>query len=469
MLLETAVLLAAAGLSTTRAFVLPKRDRSDFYQIGTQEHIFPYLAGAGPYFSYPENYGIPVDPPKECKITQVQLLARHGERYPTKSRGKKLLNTWNTLQKYPHEFNGSLAFINDDYEFFIQNMDDLEMETTTQNSINAINPYTGEMDAKKHAQQFLAQYEEFLEDNREFAVFAASSQRVHDTAQYFIDSLGDKFNISLQVVSEEPSAGANTLSPGYSCPAWNPDEYADIIDAFSTDFLKDIATRMNKENHGLNLTKSDAENLFSWCAYELNARGFSEICNLFTPEELIRYSYYDDLSSYYEDGPGYPMIQAVGANYLNASVKLLKESDDLDQKVWLSFTHDTDILNYLTTLGLFDDDKDLDPSTVPFRNHVFHKSWMIPQGARVYTQKYQCKNDSYIRYVVNDAVIPLENCSDGPGFSCEAEEFYDYANQRMEGQNFFEACNTSSVSNTTELTFFWDWNTTQYNATLLQE
>ncbi|CAI4242363.1 BAM_G0000880.mRNA.1.CDS.1 [Saccharomyces cerevisiae] len=39
----------------------------------------------------------------------------------------------------------------------------------------------------------------------------------------------------------------------------------------------------------------------------------------------------------------------------NASVKLLKESEVQDQKVWLSFTHDTDILNYLTTIGIIDD------------------------------------------------------------------------------------------------------------------
>lgn len=463
------MLMALAGLYTAHALSIPKKYKADVKNIGTQEHIFPYLAGSGPYFSYPNDYGISADTPSGCEISQIQLLARHGERYPSKSKGKKLLKTWNTLQHFPYQFNGSLSFIDDDYEFFIQDLDNLEMETTTENSVNAINPYTGEMDAKKHAQEFLAQYADFLEDNREFAVFAASSQRVHDTAQFFIDSLGDKFNISLQVVSEEPSAGANTLSPGYSCPAWNPDEYEDIIGSYSTTYLKAIAERLNRENSGLNLTVTDAYNLFDWCAFELNARGYSEICDVFSPEELIHYSYYDDLTAYYEDGPGYPLIQAVGALYFNASIKLLQQSEQLDQKVWLSFTHDTDILNYLTTVGLFDDEKKLDPSYIPFRNHVFHKSWFIPQGARVYTQKYRCSNEFYIRYVVNDAVIPLENCSDGPGFSCEANKFYKYAENRTANQDFYQSCNVSSVSNITELTFFWDWNTTHYNATLLKE
>ncbi|SCU77222.1 LAFA_0A00276g1_1 [Lachancea sp. 'fantastica'] len=458
-----------SGLYAVDAVAIPKNLKADLFNIGTQEHLFPFLAGSGPYFPYPESYGIPIEPPSGCELSQIQLLARHGERYPSKSKGKKLIKTWNKIQSYANNFNGSLSFIDEDYEFFIQNLDDLEMETTVQNSVNAINPYTGEMDAKKHAQEFVAQYADFLEANREFAVFAASSKRVHDTAQYFIDSLGDKFNVSLNVVSEDPSSGANTLSPGYACPAWNPDENDDILGNYSTAYLKELAGKLNKENRGLNLTTSDAYNLFDWCAFELNARGYSEICNVFTAEELIHYSYYNDLEAFYQDGPGYPLIQAVGALYFNASVKLLKQSEKLDQKVWLSFTHDTDILNYLTTVGLFDNGKNLDPSRIPFTDQVFHKSWLIPQGARVYTQKYQCSNDSYVRYVVNDAVIPLKNCSDGPGFSCKAEEFYEYAEKRVANQDFFEACNVSSVSNTTELTFFWDWNTTHYNATLLDE
>ncbi|CAI4832985.1 ADS_G0000030.mRNA.1.CDS.1 [Saccharomyces cerevisiae] len=51
----------------------------------------------------------------------------------------------------------------------------------------------------------------------------------------------------------------------------------------------------------------------------------------------------------------------------------------------------------------------------------------VPQGARVYTEKFQCSNDTYVRYVTNDAVVPIETCSTGPGFSCEINDCYDYA------------------------------------------
>ncbi|CAI4523724.1 BMB_G0021100.mRNA.1.CDS.1 [Saccharomyces cerevisiae] len=268
-------------------------------------------------------------------MKQVQMVGRHGERYPTVSKAKSIMATWYKLSNYTGQFNGSLSFLNDDYEFFIRDTKNLEMETTLANSVNVLNPYTGEMNAKRHARDFLAQYGYMVENQTSFAVFTSSSQRCHDTAQFFIDGLGDQFNISLQTISEAESAGANTLSAHHSCPAWDDDVNDDILKKYDTKYLSGIAKRLNKENKGLNLTSSDA--------------------NIFLHDELVRFSYGQDLETYYQTGPGYDVVRSVGANLFNASVKLLKESEAQDQKVWLSFTHDTDILNYLTTIGIIDD------------------------------------------------------------------------------------------------------------------
>nr|CAI6471098.1 AKR_HP1_G0022370.mRNA.1.CDS.1 [Saccharomyces cerevisiae] len=168
--------------------------------------------------------------------------------------------------------------------------------------------------------------------------------------------LGDQFNISLQTNSEAESAGANTSK----CSSF-----------------VGIAKRLNKENKGLNLTSSDATTFFAWCAYELNARGYSDICNIFTKDELVRFSYSQDLETYYQTGPGYDVVRSVGANLFNASVKLLKESEVQDQKVWLSFTHDTDILNYLTTIGIIDDKNNL---TAEYVSHSWSSTFLTDPG-----------------------------------------------------------------------------------------
>nr|CAI6379953.1 BPK_HP1_G0000030.mRNA.1.CDS.1 [Saccharomyces cerevisiae] len=78
---------------------------------------------------------------------------------------------------------------------------------------------------------------------------------------------------------------------------------------------------------------------------------------------------------------------------------------------------------------------------------TFHK---VP---RVYTEKFQCSNDTHVRYVINDAMVPIETCSTGPGSLCEINDFYGYAEKRVAGTDFLKVCNVSSVSNSTELTF----------------
>lgn len=152
---------------------------------------------------------------------------------------------------------------------------------------------------------------------------------------------------------------------------------ADDTDTFPTQYLKDISSGLNKENKGLYLTTVDPFSLFNWCAFEINVRGYSYKCDIFTQDELINYAYYDDLVSSYQDGPGYEMIYDVGFNLFNASVKLLKQSEDLDLKAWSSFTHDTDTLNLMTTIGVFDNGVKMEPS-VSFRERVCPKSWKTP-------------------------------------------------------------------------------------------
>lgn len=438
-------------------------------KIGTQKDIFPFLGGAGPHYSYPLDYGISKEAPETCEMTQVQVVARHGERYPTKNKGAKILDTYYKLTNYTGNFIQSLSFLDDGYEIFIQDTNNFEEETTLKNSVNPLNPYTGEMDAKRHSQEFLAQYASLLENTTNFAMFTSNSKRCHDTAKFFIDGLGRDYNVSLQVLDESPKTGFNTLTPRYGCAKFNDSENNEYLGTYSDKYLSNLAKRLNKENAGLNLTKSDASTLFDWCAYELNVRGYSDVCDIFTTEELVHYSYQDDLESYYEDGNGNSLGLTVGSVLFNASAELLRQSDALDQKVWLSFTHDTDIVNYIAAVGLFDDGKKLNASYVPFRDHAYHKSWIVPQGSRIYTQQFTCSNQTYVRYVVNDVVIPIESCSSGPGFSCPQKDFFKYVESRIGGIDYAQKCGQNQASNATALTFYWDYESKNYNATLVKK
>lgn len=109
-----------------------------------------------PCFKYPLDYGIHLPIPEHCELKQVQLLARHGERYPSKSKGAKLSNVYKKLQNYTGALNGSLSFVNDDnYCVFWEDASKLELEATSKNSLDPLNPYTGEQSARTHARQFI--------------------------------------------------------------------------------------------------------------------------------------------------------------------------------------------------------------------------------------------------------------------------------------------------------------------------
>lgn len=438
----------------------------DSSKIGSQEDIFKYLGGAAPYFSFPGDYGISAEIPSQCSLEQVQMFARHGERFPSIHRGQQLANIYYKFGNYSKPLKGDLSFLND-YDFFIYGDNVLEEEVTAENTMDPLNPYTGEANAKQHGRLFYEQYSDLFENVTELPVFTSSNKRVYDTAVNFASGLGRGINSSIQTLSEKAFMGANSLTPASSCYTWDADERYDVLGNFSTQYLKDISSRLTKENKGLNITQKDVQLLFQWCAYEINVRGYSPMCEIFTEEDFIQYSYWNDLQGYYEDGPGNSVIKPIGSVLFNASVELLKQSDDLENKIWLNFAHDTDIENYLATVGLFDNGEELNSSYVPFRDHVYHKAWMVPMGARIYTEKFQCGNESFVRYIVNDAVIPIESCSSGPGFSCPMNDFIDYSNKRLEGLDYAKTCEISkSGTNVTELTFYWDYTKKNYNASL---
>lgn len=179
------VLLAAALVDAAPTLSL-KKD-TDIDLIGTQTQLFPFLAGSAPHYSYPLSYGIPKEVPEQCTLKQIQLFARHGERYPTNGTGAKIVATYNKMANLT-SLNGSLAFLNNGYEFFIPNSDNYEELTTWENTLDPINPYLGEQDARLHAREFLNQYSELLENTTSFAMFTSNSKRVHDTAKFFADA-----------------------------------------------------------------------------------------------------------------------------------------------------------------------------------------------------------------------------------------------------------------------------------------
>ncbi|GEQ67312.1 hypothetical protein JCM33374_g976 [Metschnikowia sp. JCM 33374] len=447
--------LLLVGSSFYRDLATPQQASVESY------NVVRFLGGAGPYIQHP-GYGISTEIPPQCTLEQVHLLSRHGERYPTKNAGKNFEAIMKKVANYNQSFVGDLAFFND-YTYFVPDKKYYEKETTP---VNSEGTFSGTTDALRHGASFRSKYNSlFNATNETLNVFTANSGRCHETSRYFARGfLGDAYNeqaVNYYILDENKTMGANSLTPRRACTNYKSDANDDIIAQYDTSYLKTARDRIVKGNKDFNLTTADVKSLFQWCAYEINVRGSSPVCDLFTNEEFIRYSYSIDVNSYYSNSFGNNMSATAASPYLNATLKFLKEKSPAF-KVLLAFSHDTDLEVFHSALGLLEPEQDLPTDHVPFPSPYSHVQ-ALPQGARIVTEKYRCGNSSYVRYLINDAVVPIKTCQDGPGFSCEFSRYEAYIKSRLHGKDYASQCGIKSGV-PSKVTFLWDYNTSNYTA-----
>ncbi|CAL1214366.1 unnamed protein product [Candida parapsilosis] len=432
-------------------------------QAATDQYsVINFLGGSAPY-KQGSRYGISTDNPDKCTVEHVQMISRHGERFPSKSDGAYFDTVMDAFKSYDKEFRGDLSFLNN-YEYFVTNKEYYEKETSPTNSEGT---FAGTTTALRHGAYFRQRYQGLF-DGGNFTVFTTNSGRCYQTANYFARGfLGDECSedhVEYVVIDEDPKMGANSLTPRYACKNLDDINNDEIVDQFDKSYLQDILHRWQQQNPGLNLTTAQVSSLFLWCAFEINVRGSSPFCSLFTNEEFIKSGYRNDLTNYYSIGQGNNLSTTVGSPMVVASLRLLLD-EAAANKIWVMFTHDTDMEFYLSSMGLINPEKNLPVDHVPFPN-PYNAAQMFPQGGRTYLEKLKCDDKMYVRFIMNDAVVPFPNCNNGVDFSCPLDQFVDIVKSRLDGVDYSKQCGNSGPSN---LTFFWDYKEVQYDAPLIDQ
>ena len=176
------------------------------------------------------------------------------------------------------------------------------------------------------------------------------------------------------------------------------------------------------------------------CGFETLVRGSSPWCDLFTHDEWYAFEYARDVIHFYRSGPGNKYSRAMGWLWLNATTSLLREGPESAEPFYFSFIHDGDIVPMLASLGLFEDDKDL-PITHIWEDRKWKTSQITPMGGRIILERMTCQGEQYVRFNVNDGIVPLEACHTGPGRSCPLKDFEDYIKARgNKGGDFRTVC-----------------------------
>jgi acid phosphatase len=379
-----------------------------------------HLGGLGPYTSH-ESMGIDSGTPDGCKVDQVIMYSRHGERYPDTGDYDRMNKIVDKL-KEDDGLSGPLEFIKD-YNFF--------MEKDKSGILTENGRYAGETELKNLGKSYNEKYGDLIGDIDKLNIFATDMDRVYKSANHFAEGFfGTDWESKANVLQlKESGDPMNSLTPEVNCRDQFTGEHKPNNEYKEKEF-KSIADRL-KEYTSVDLSISDVESLMLMCPFELNAKGESDFCGIFESDEWKKFEYSRDLNMYY-DYPVYKAGIAAGAVLTNASKTLMKDGPENVGGLFFEFTHDAVLTEIYTALNIFMPDEKLPGDKEP-DNNPFQISQISPMLGHVTLERLSCDghDEPYVRINVNDAYVPFHDCTSGPGQSCPLDEYEDILDERF--------------------------------------
>jgi hypothetical protein len=242
------------------------------------------------------------------------------------------------------------------------------------------------------------------------------------------------------IISEEEGMN-NTLNHDL-CTSFESGNYSTVGSSAQSTwakiFVPSITKRLNTDLVGSNLTDSQTISLMDLCPFNTVASingTISPFCNLFNTTEWQYYDYYQSLGKYYGYGSGNPMGPTQGVGFTNELIARMTNTpvDDhtstnstLDSSsttfptggqfvLFADFTHDNDMTGIFAAMGLYNTTADLSKTSLQTTDETngYSASSTVPFSSRVYFEKLSCdgQSEEMVRILVNDRVIPLQNCN----------------------------------------------------------
>lgn len=115
----------------------------------------------------------------------------------------------------------------------------------------------------------------------------------------------------------------------------------------------------------------------------------------------------------------------------------------------------------IAALGLDTPSNPISNKTIPFPAK-WKVSNIVPMGGHFIFERLSCnstavgKAGTFVRIVINEAVVPIEDCQNGPGYSCSLA---NYAAIIQKIPSFADNCLVNSTD-PKYLDFWWNYNTT---------
>ncbi|KAL9097125.1 MAG: hypothetical protein Q9165_000551 [Trypethelium subeluteriae] len=435
-------------------------------------NIFQLHGQLSHYFPNPDGFGVDEFAlPPGANITWLNMLSRHGSRYPTTGSGTPTFGS--KVQNATGKFNatGELSFLN-------------TWNYTLGKGAEILVP-VGKQELFDSGVLHYYQYGHLYPNNGTKIIARSTTQdRMTKSAEYFLAGffgLQWTQNATLELIIEQNGFN-NSLAGYYQCNNSNTNVSATgntALAQWAAIYLANATARLAPLAPGLNLSVTDVYNMQSTCAYETVGLGYSEFCDLFTYEEWEGYEYSVDINFAGNNAFQSPTGRGVGIGYVQevlarlnhhlitsptAQVNVTLDSKPstfpLNQSLYFDFSHDTNIMSILTAFG-FTQFAPLLPAThmVP---HDLIVSHLEPFGARLDIQLIEApapvaadrSNASavyldgppttYIHFVLNQRTLPLYKsfpaCGTRDDGWCEVGTFLEVQESSLDLSEYEYAC-----------------------------
>jgi hypothetical protein len=393
------------------------------------------------------------DIPFGCEVTFAQILSRHGARDPTLGKSLAYAAVVDSIHSNATEYGKHYKFI-EQYKYTL-GADQLTV--------------FGQQQLVNSGIKFYNRYEKLARNISPF-VRSAGQKRVVDSAVNWTQGfhqarLADKeakfpdaYPYQLTILPEEEGFN-NTLSVS-TCEAFRegPDTGGDAQAVWVDTFAPPITERVNQNLPGANLSNYNIIHLMDLCTFETvaNTDGhLSPFCGLFDADEWHSFDYYQSLGKWYGYTNGSPLGPTQGVGFVNELIARLtgqpvadatstnttmdssRKTFPLDSILYADFSHDNDMSGVFGALGLYNATEPLSNTTKasPRESKGYAASWTVPFASRMYVEKMQCKgiDEELVRVLVNDRVIPLQNCDVDELGRCTLSKYVDSLSFAREG------------------------------------
>ncbi|BGP43558.1 hypothetical protein JCM10449v2_007599 [Rhodotorula kratochvilovae] len=429
-------------------------------ELASEEfNILHHLGNLAPWRTV--NHGLKgtAQVPDGCTVEEVQLLHRHGARYPTSGAGTEAFAR-DVVGAPGFKASGNMSFLND-WKYRL--------------GAEILTPF-GREQLFNLGVSFRTKYGHLLNEGQKPVFRTESQDRMHASALNFAAGFwGIPYEEQYhQLVTIEWPGYNNTLAPYMTCTNANRLDLTRGLTKmaeWSRVYLDGARKRLQSQVEGVTLSHRDLFNMQLLCAYELVALGGSAFCPLFTEDEWRGFEYAHDIEFYDIFAFGQPAQAAVGKGWVQEWLaRTLKqplsefntttngtlhtsEYFPLDQRFYVDATHDVIVSAAIVALGFtsFARSGPLPTDHIP-SDLSFVASSIAPFAANLHSQVLSCpasplvprgKSDRFVRWILNDGVVPLDGiagCETNDDGLCHLDAFVAATQERLQSIDWAYDC-----------------------------